>query len=308
MVNEQLNTFLSEHGFLFPSDNLNYLSEKNKHGFTPMVLASINARWPLLETMIIDLTHSENLNDSPGAGHTLLYAILSNKMDLISKLLKLNHISMTEYFRSGDHHGMGALHLAVEQKNYELAQLLLDKGFDINARYRLERDYGPSPIHLAMYNDDAKMIKLLASHGADLTYNIGKDKVTALTWAACNEDWDLVNLITDKAHGINNEGDLLDAGRALFLILKENQSTLANKLMSKVPISTFNLSWNENGIDVRVLLIKNGMGVTAKKTFICPDGLFKRHNRGDEKSIPKTDIKSPVDQDDETQFKLELGN
>lgn len=62
--------------------------------------------------------------------------------------------------------GETALHLAVEQGNYTVAELLLAFGADVNAQ---ERKEGFTPLMYAAIKDDRKMLKLLTSHGADPT-------------------------------------------------------------------------------------------------------------------------------------------
>lgn len=62
--------------------------------------------------------------------------------------------------------GETALHLAVEQGSYDLTELLLAYGADVNIQ---ERRDGFTPLMYAAIKDDRKMMQLLVSHGADLT-------------------------------------------------------------------------------------------------------------------------------------------
>jgi ankyrin repeat protein len=62
--------------------------------------------------------------------------------------------------------GESALHLAVEQGNYEMMELLLAYGADVNIQ---ERKDGFTPLMYAAIKDDRKLLKLLTSHGADPT-------------------------------------------------------------------------------------------------------------------------------------------
>jgi len=62
--------------------------------------------------------------------------------------------------------GESALHLAAEQRNHELAELLLAYGADVNTQ---ERKEGITPLMYAAIMDDRTMIKLLVSRGADPT-------------------------------------------------------------------------------------------------------------------------------------------
>lgn len=59
-----------------------------------------------------------------------------------------------------------SLHLAVEQRNYELAELLLAYGADVNIQ---ERKEGFTPLMYAANMDDHNMMQLLVKHGADPT-------------------------------------------------------------------------------------------------------------------------------------------
>lgn len=62
--------------------------------------------------------------------------------------------------------GEAALHLAVEQGNFKLAELLLAYGADVNIQ---ERKEGFTPLMYAAIKDDRKMMVFLAAHGADPT-------------------------------------------------------------------------------------------------------------------------------------------
>jgi ankyrin repeat protein len=62
--------------------------------------------------------------------------------------------------------GESALHLATEQGNHEMAELLLAYGADVNIQ---ERKEGFTPLMYAAIKDDRKMLELLTSHGADPT-------------------------------------------------------------------------------------------------------------------------------------------
>lgn len=62
--------------------------------------------------------------------------------------------------------GETALHLAVEQGNSRLVELLLAYGADVNVQ---ERRDGFTPLMYAAIKDDQKMMRFLVSHGADPT-------------------------------------------------------------------------------------------------------------------------------------------
>jgi len=91
--------------------------------------------------------------------------------------------------------GESALHLAVEQRNYELAELLQVYGGDVNIQ---ERKEGYTPLMYAAIMDDRKMMQLLIGHGADPTV-ADVDGYTAYHYLAYRGNSAAIRLIAGKA-------------------------------------------------------------------------------------------------------------
>lgn len=59
------------------------------------------------------------------------------------------------------------LHIATRENNYEVCQLLIDAGIDVNAVDKL----GNTPLHLAAYNRHDRVVQLLLNAGAESRLN-----------------------------------------------------------------------------------------------------------------------------------------
>jgi len=75
-----------------------------------------------------------------------------------------------------DEYGGTALHAAMFQENLEVAQLLIEAGFDVNAQ---GTSNGYTPLHDAVWSNNIEAAKLLLLHGARLDIK-GKDGTTPL--------------------------------------------------------------------------------------------------------------------------------
>jgi hypothetical protein len=78
----------------------------------------------------------------------------------------------------------------------DLAQVtsLLDKGVDVNAKFR----YGATALFKAAERGYLDIVKLLLARGADVTVKDTFYQATAMTWAISNGHTEIVRLIVDK--------------------------------------------------------------------------------------------------------------
>jgi ankyrin repeat protein/uncharacterized protein DUF3471 len=82
-----------------------------------------------------------------------------------------------------------------------LVASLLDKGADVNAKFR----YGTTALFKAAERGHAKVVKILLDRGADATIRDTFYKTTAMTWALDHDHADVVALLLEKVPGSVNE-------------------------------------------------------------------------------------------------------
>ena len=89
--------------------------------------------------------------------------------------------------------GMTPLHIAVQNKNEELAALLMKNGPDIN----IKDNNGITPLHVAVNENSENLAKLLIENGADINVKDTEGR-TPLEIARLNNNFKLAGLIFMK--------------------------------------------------------------------------------------------------------------
>jgi ankyrin repeat protein len=121
-----------------------------------------------------------------------------------------------------DEHGTTPLQYAAFRGFYELCELLLDKGADVNAK---THDQGYSALMFAAISNHKTVVQLLLEHGADVDYKntIGRTAAQMASFVNSNECVDLINSFISKkdleyfteTHSINETQPLLSKGECL---------------------------------------------------------------------------------------------
>jgi len=95
---------------------------------------------------------------------------------------------------------------AVRKGDAASVTALLDKGADVNAKYR----YGTTALFKAAERGNVEVVKILLDRGADVKVTDTFYKATAMTWALQNDHPDVVKLLLDKQP--EEAGDVLQTG------------------------------------------------------------------------------------------------
>jgi len=134
------------------------------------------------------------------SGRKALYlAVESNNIELVNKVISRS-ISDFEYIDTESDKSRGtALHLAIWNKNYDIAKAILSAGCPVDVR-----DEGEcTPLHIAAYDpEETKMLRLLLDNGAkvNVSDNTGE---TPLLDAAYNGNLENVKALVQAGSDLN---------------------------------------------------------------------------------------------------------
>lgn len=95
---------------------------------------------------------------------------------------------------------------AVRKGDAATVTALLDKGADVNAKFR----YGTTALFKAAERGHTEIVKILLARGADASVKDSFYKATAMTWALDGKHVDVVKLLLEKVPG--DAGDVLTTG------------------------------------------------------------------------------------------------
>jgi ankyrin repeat protein/CHAT domain-containing protein len=85
--------------------------------------------------------------------------------------------------------------IMLEQKNYELMKLLIDKGYDVNFRRSYSSYYSRSPLSYAVSRGDMQAVELLLSAGANPNLQSSYSNTSPLHTAVDMEDISMIELL-----------------------------------------------------------------------------------------------------------------
>jgi ankyrin repeat protein len=145
---------------------------------TPLMLAAKNGHTDIVRLLI---SEGADIDAVDYRGKTALdQAIIKNNIDITKLLLQ------DDIFDSGDN-ALASLALAISLNQFQIANLLIKKGVDINEQY------GDMPLlSWCIYNDYIKGAKLLIKSGADITQKDKHNRI-ALDYALMKKDQKLID-------------------------------------------------------------------------------------------------------------------
>ncbi|MBN2663543.1 MAG: ankyrin repeat domain-containing protein [Bacteroidales bacterium] len=248
---------------------------KNADGYTPLLYA-IDYE---LDDFITELLKNEadvNITGANNISPLLLASQLDLDFNIYEKLIDLGadiNATIADTADYWDNPGYTALHFTCsEMDKYRLAELLLHKGADVNAKdvysntplqLSVSDDHnfalsklliengalvtdknidGQTPLHLAcMYNEDTKTVDLLIQNGAELNVK-DNNGWTPVMYAAFYGNIEIMKFLMDKGADIElkNDDDFAiwdlrraDGSTVLFNLVKEGDFDLVKLFVKK---------------------------------------------------------------------------
>ncbi|CAH1114418.1 unnamed protein product [Psylliodes chrysocephalus] len=117
-------------------------------------------------------------------GKQLLKAAADGTIDKVKQLLTKGAPFTADWL------GTSPLHLAAQNDNLEITEILLRAGISKDARTKVDR----TPLHMASYEGHVDIVETLLKHGADINCRDLLD-MTPLHWAVQNGHIEVVNLL-----------------------------------------------------------------------------------------------------------------
>ncbi|XP_042245811.1 ankyrin repeat and SOCS box protein 2-like isoform X2 [Thunnus maccoyii] len=163
----------SQHGH---ADIIDFLVKKGadinaaaKDGASPLFEASKNGHISAVEML---LSLKADANRSTRSGLLPLHVAVQNHHTRIVTML----MAVTSRV-SIQHSGINPLHIAAEKDRDNILELLIEAGFDVNAKLSLERssmyeDRRSTPLYFSVYNGNLEAAKMLLEAGADANLEV----------------------------------------------------------------------------------------------------------------------------------------
>jgi len=120
---------------------------------------------------------------------------------------------------------------AVRKGDSATVTALLDKGADVNAKFR----YGTTALFKAAERGHVEVVKILLARGADVTVKDTFYGQTAMSWAIQNDHADVVNAILDKQPSSANEVFMAGVSNAKpsFVQIALDKGTVSKEAMTR---------------------------------------------------------------------------
>ncbi len=161
--------------------------------------------------------------------------------------------------------GWTLLHIAVRNKQTQIAQLLIDKGADVNAK----DNHGKTPMHLAVESGQKAIVEALIAKGADLNVMDGRAD-NALTLSRKNNQKEITELLI-KNGAEEPDLSLLQGDRLYSSPGRPQGANYYQGTASRYQARTRSMTTSQSSVQVDILADPNEIK-SRIKTF---DGLGK---------------------------------
>ena len=160
----------------------------------------------------------------PSQGQALMFnAIENGDLDEVKHFIEED--SANYYLVVADEYGYTALHQAADFNQLVIAQYLIGKGIDVNAKAGND----VTPIFIATYRNSPEMIKLLLKSGADVNVKSAKG-ISSLTFATGEGYADIVEILL-KAKASPNSQSHYNGVTPLMMASANGYATIVKSLL-----------------------------------------------------------------------------
>ena len=215
-------------------------------------------------------THPEEVNAEGGYHTTPLHAAIAKGNFEIAELL----IKYGADVDALDREGWSALHTVSRSGRLDNLRFLLEHRADVNVvRQGPREDHGWTPLHVASRHGRVKVVQFLLGHQADV-HACNHENQTALHLASQHGDPELMRLLID--HGAKCDAKDEDDETPLFLASR-NGRVKATQLLLARHATVDHRDWqkrtplhaaSENGhVDIVRLLLDRGADVNARNVY-----------------------------------------
>jgi ankyrin repeat protein len=167
-------------------------------------------------------------------------------------------------------HDLTFLSLAIAKNNYEIVELLIDNGADVNiilaTSTRQGQVFTVTPLSLAVQKNNFKIVELLIKNGADVNMvnvNVYNQEYTALSIAVEIDKIEIVELLIENGADINMN-NIVSPQSPLYLAVCKNHTNISIFLIKKGANINFNgrlnplfCAINNNNLDIFKELLKS---------------------------------------------------
>eukprot|EP01134_Creolimax_fragrantissima_P004316 CFRG4316T1 len=136
------------------------------------------------------------MKDDPGG--KLLQATRAKKWDVVQILLDRG-ADVNEAHQHGDLKGMTALHWVAGDNEPKMVEMLLKRGAHIDTR----DDWGQTPLHQACYAGNLEVVNILVSYGADVNDRDWTWGQNALHWATIKGRDETIKFLLEQGMNVN---------------------------------------------------------------------------------------------------------
>ena len=229
---------------------------------TPLHYAAFCGLHEIAKTLAIDCPKDVNSRSFDDASVPLHLALDNRHVDLAQMLIERGtDVSAQRENRST------ALHLASWNGHVDLARMIVERGANVSAP---EKD-GWTSLHLASWNGHVDLARMLIEHGADVSAQ-KEDGSTALHLALQSGHVDLARMLVE--HGAGVSARTRDRSRALHLALQNGHLDLARMLIEygadvsaqrENRLTALHLASRKGHVDIARMLVEHGADVSAQK-------------------------------------------